>query len=164
MASKKLLPGLLPPEAVRRRYAATLPPGQSLALEVLFALRSGVQGLDNVLSRWLGNDALTPGRWQVLVVLWSADGPLPQRDIVDALKVSRPTVSDLVEILVGEGHVTATGDPADKRQVLVALTEEGRRMTSRLVEENAVRLRQTCSALEDTELQQLVGLLSRLLG
>ena len=155
---------MLPPENVRRSYAAALPSGQMLALETLFALRAAAQGVDNVLSRQLGGDALTPGRWQVLVVLWAADGPLPQRDIVSALKVSRPTISDLVEVLVREGHVTVASDPDDKRHVLVALTKSGRQMTSRLVEENAARLRQTFGALEDIELAHLMDLLSRLLG
>ena len=154
---------LLPPENVRRRYAAVLPPGPLLAIETLFGLRAAAQGVDNVLSRQLGADALTPGRWQVLVVLWAADGPLPQRDIVSALKVSRPTISDLVEVLARDGHVTAAPDAADGRQVLVALTEAGRRTTSRLIEENAARLRQTFGALTDAELRRLTDLLSRLL-
>ncbi len=155
---------LLPPEAIRRRYASSLPAGQVLAIEVLFALRAGVQGVDNALSRWLGSDALTPGRWQILVVLWSADRPLPQREIVAALKVSRATVSGLVETLLAEGHVTATADPKDKRRILVALTPDGRTMTERLVHENAARLRGTFGALTNDELQVLAGLLARLLS
>lgn len=163
MGSRKSTQALLPPESVRVRYAELLPPGNALALEVLFALRAGVQEIDNTLSRWLGGDALTPGRWQVLVVLWSAKKALPQREIVDALKVSRPTVSALVETLSDEGHVTLTPDREDKRQVLVALTPDGRRMTARLVKENAERLRQTFRSLDDGELRQLVNLMARLL-
>ena len=163
MSRPKPKPDMLPPENVRRRYAAALPADQLLALETLFVLRAAAQGVDNVLSRRLGSDALTPGRWQVLVVLWAADGPLAQRDIVKALKVSRPTISDLVEVLVREGHVSVSSDQEDKRQVLVALTKPGRQMTSRLIEENAARLRQMFGALTDTELRQLVDLLYRLL-
>ena len=133
-----------------------------LPIEVLFALRVGVQGIDNALSRWLGSDALTPGRWQVLVVLWSAARPMPRREIVEALKVSRATVSGLVETLLAEGHVTATADAQDKRRILVALTPDGRIMTERLVHENAERLRDTFGALKDEELQILAGLLARL--
>ena len=164
MGVEKSRDAMLPPDNVRRRYASILPTGPMLALEVLFALRAGVQGMDNALSRWLGSDALTPGRWQVLVVLWSADEPLPQREIVDALKVSRATVSGLVEALLGEGHVTVTPDLEDKRQVLVALTPNARRLAERLVQENAKRLRQTFGGLDDDELRQLARLLARLLG
>ncbi len=165
MKQKKITrPALLPPDNVRRRYASSLPPGQVLAIEVLFALRAGFQGVDNALSRWMGSDALTPGRWQVLVVLWSAARPMPQREIVEALKVSRATVSGLVEMLLAEGHVTATADAQDKRRILVALTPDGRIMTERLVHENAERLRGTFGALTDEELQTLAGLLARLVS
>ena len=53
--------GMVPPDHIRRRYHDFLPPGHALALEVLFALRAGVQGVDNALARWLGHDAMTPG-------------------------------------------------------------------------------------------------------
>jgi DNA-binding MarR family transcriptional regulator len=154
---------MLPPENLRSRYEAALPSEHLLALEILFALRASAQGVDNALSEWLGSDALTPGRWQVLVVLWAADGPLPQGDIVKALKVSRPTVSDLVDVLVREGHVSVASGPKDRRQVLVVLTDAGRQMTSRLLKENAARLRQTFAALSDTDLRHLLTLLSLLL-
>src|ERR1700753_3080494 len=88
---------LVPPHHIRRRYAEILPADQLSALELLFALRSSVQNIDNALSRWLGSDALTPGRLQVLAVLWSSDAPLPQKDIVAALRVSRATVSALLD-------------------------------------------------------------------
>jgi DNA-binding MarR family transcriptional regulator len=153
---------MVPPDYVRRRYHDSLSPGHALALEVLFALRAGVHGVDNALARWLGRDALTPGRLQVLAVLWARAGPVPQREIVGELKVSRPTVSGLVETLVAEGHVTAMPDPSDKRQVLVALTPAGRAMTERLVRENAKRLRETFGALSDDELRTLSHLLCRL--
>jgi DNA-binding MarR family transcriptional regulator len=154
--------GMVPPDHIRRRYHDFLPPGHALTLEVLFALRAGVQGVDNALARWLGHDAMTPGRLQVLAVLWARNGPVPQREIVGELKVSRPTVSGLVETLVAEGHVTATPDPSDKRQVLVALTPAGLAMTERLVRDNTERLRETFGALSDDELRTLSQLLRRL--
>ena len=98
----------------------------------------------------------------MLAVLWARNGPVPQREIVGELKVSRPTVSGLVETLVAEGHVTATPDPSDKRQVLVALTPAGLAMTERLVRDNTERLRETFGALSDDELRMLSQLLRRL--
>ena len=159
---KKLAPPLVPPDFVRRRYEEVLPPGDVLALEALFAMRSGMQAVDNVMSRWLGDDALTPGRWQVLAVLWSRGRPVPQREIVEALKVSRANVSMLVEGLQKEGHITATPDPADGRQVLVALTPAGHAVTDRLVRDTAGNLRRSL-ALDDSELRLLTDLMARIL-
>jgi DNA-binding MarR family transcriptional regulator len=155
-------PPLVPPDFVRDRYRDVLPPGDALALEALFALRSGVQALDNVVARWLGDDALTPGRWQVLAVLWSRDEPVPQREIVVALKVSRANVSMLVDSLQREGHVEAAPDPADGRQVLVSLTPAGRAITDRLMRETAGKLRRSL-ALDDDALRALTDLMTRLL-
>jgi DNA-binding MarR family transcriptional regulator len=152
----------IPPNEVRRRYAEVLRPAQIVALDVLFGLRASVQGVDNALARWLGPDALTPGRFQVLVVLWAADRAVPQREIVEALDVSRATVSALVEILLAAGHVRVTPGSADKRHVLVELTAAGRATTLRLVKSNAARLRQTFGAFTDSELRTLVDLLLRL--
>jgi len=153
----------LPPDEVRRHYDRVLPQGPALAMKVLFALRASIQDLDNRLLGWLGSDALTPGRLQVLMVLLASDQPIPQRKIVQALKVSRATVSDLVEVLRADGHVTTAQGAEDKRQVLVALTSTGRAMTARLARENATHLRNEFAALNDNELKTLADLLTRLL-
>lgn len=152
----------VPPDEVRRRYAELLTPGHVVALDVLFGLRATVQGLNTVLARWMGLDALTPGRFQVLVVLWAAGRPIPQRDIVEALDVSRATVSALIEILVAAGLIKVKPDPNDKRQLLVELTRAGRGTTLRLVKSNADRLRKTFGTLTDADLRTLSGLLLRL--
>ncbi|WP_053082628.1 MarR family winged helix-turn-helix transcriptional regulator [Methylobacterium platani] len=163
MPRKTPAPPLVPPDFVRRRYHAVLPPSDALALEALFALRTGMQALDTIVARWLGDDALTPGRWQVLAVLWSRGEPVPQREIVGALKVSRANVSMLVDALQTEGHVEALSDPADRRQVLVSLTPTGRAVTDRLMRETAGKLRGSL-ALDDGELRVLTDLVMRLLA
>lgn len=152
---------LSPPEDVRRLYDQVLPSSQALALDVLFSLRAGVQAVDNLLSAWLAADALTPGRFQVLVVLWAAPGPVPQRAIVAALRVTRATVSGLVEALRIEGLVDATPGLSDARQVLVSLTNAGRARIDRIARENAERLRDAFGGLSDPELRTLVHLLRR---
>jgi len=154
---------LVPPDDVRRRYAEVLPQTQVLALETLFRLRSRAQSVDTVLSQWLGSDAVTPGRLQVLAVLWSRQQPLPQREIVKTLKVSRATVSELVETLTREGHVFVKPSDIDHRLIMVELTKTGARFTERLIRENAKRLRKVFCALQDAELKQLIALLDRLL-
>ena len=153
---------LVPPDKVRQHLARTLPKPSDLAFEVMFAVRADVQALDNILTRWLEDDGLTPGRMQVLVVLWAHDGPIPQRDIVRLLKVTRPTISGLIDALRAEGHVTTAQDAADKRQVLVKLTPSGRSMIARLAQQTGTRLRAAFGALSDAELGTLTDLLRRL--
>ncbi len=162
MRTKKPASPLVPPAFVRQYYAEILPVSEVLALEVLFALRSGAQAIDKLVSRWLGDDALTPGRWQVLMVLWSSDHPVPQRAIVSALRVSRANVSALLETLQREGHVMARPDPDDGRKMLMCLTEAGRATTERLMRDTAGKLRRNL-ALDDGELRLLARLLSQVL-
>lgn len=47
--------------------------------------------------------------------------------IATELAVSKPTVSALVEALVGAGHLTRTTDPDDRRVVRLTLTHDGHR-------------------------------------
>jgi DNA-binding MarR family transcriptional regulator len=115
-----------------------------------------------VLAQWLGPDALTPGRFQILVVLWAANRPVPQREVVKALGVSRATVSALVETLVKDGYVEITPDPNDKRQVLVELTSTGKADTLRLIRSNTTRLRKSFADFSDADLRILADLLLRL--
>ncbi|GBQ25390.1 MarR family winged helix-turn-helix transcriptional regulator [Gluconacetobacter sacchari] len=131
------------------------------AIELMFALRSAVQGLDNVFTRWLEKDELTPGRWQVLVVLWAADGPIPHRVIVQALKVSRATVSGLVEALLAQAYVEVAEDPQDRRQVLVALTPKGERTTLRLLHENTQLLQKIFRNIK-SDIRKFETILSRI--
>ena len=160
MAVKRSTP-LVPPGHVRDRYIDVLEPGEAAALELLFTAREAAHRLDAMVAGWLGPDALTPGRLQVLIVLWSRDGAVAQREIVKALKVSRANVSALVDVLHKEGHVTSGPGPIDKRQVLVALTPSGRAVTDRLVRETAAKLRASL-ALDDGDLRLLAGLMARM--
>lgn len=152
----------LPPAEARRRYQQLLPTDQIAAMNVLFDLRAAVQRIDNMLSRWLGDDALSPGRFQVLIVLWAASEPVLQRDIVKALQVSRATVSELVESLAAEGYLSTAQSPDDKRQVLVELSAMGREATARIVRANAARLRAAFGGLTDEDLRTLSATLMRL--
>jgi DNA-binding MarR family transcriptional regulator len=53
-------------------------------------------------------------------------GPLPQRSLAARLEVEEQTVSRTVERLERSGYVERHRDPADRRRMLVSLTESGR--------------------------------------
>ena len=133
-----------------------------MALEALFTLRSSVQSVENTVARWLGCDAISPGRFQLLALLWSRETAIPQRDLVNALRVSRATVSDLVDGLTREGMISTEPSASDRRQVLCSLTATGRAATERLIRDNAARLREAFSKLSDPDLVRLIELLEAL--
>ncbi len=153
---------MVPPAEVRRRYDDVLGPSQAIALDLLFALRSCVQGIDTVVTRWLGPDALTPGRFQILAMLWAADGGLPQREIVRRLDVTRATISGLVAVLQKDALITTKPGPTDRRQVSIALTPAGTALIARLIAETTTNLRAAFADLDDAELAALMTQLNRL--
>jgi DNA-binding MarR family transcriptional regulator len=146
---------------IRQKMATILDADAMSAIELMFSLRSVVQGLDNVFTRWLEKDALTPGRWQVLVILWAADAPIPHRVIVQMLKVSRATVSGLVEALLAQAYVEVAEDPQDRRQVLVTLTPKGEQTTLRLLHENT-KLLQSIFRNIKSDIHKLGNILSKI--
>jgi len=59
-------------------------------------------------------------------------GPLVQRDLAFALKLEKSTVSRLVDGLARRGFVERDPHPQDGRQLLVGLTDVGRRQVTAL--------------------------------
>jgi len=74
---------------------------------------------------------LTPTRTHLLWELGQR-GPVPQRVLADALKVTPRAVTGLVDALVADGLVTREPHPGDRRATLVTVTSRGERLVSRL--------------------------------
>ncbi|EEP71054.1 MarR family transcriptional regulator [Micromonospora sp. ATCC 39149] len=60
------------------------------------------------------------------------DRPLPTRDLAEQLRCDRSNVTALVDKLEQAGLVERQGDPTDRRQKTLVVTEAGRRMRDRL--------------------------------
>jgi DNA-binding MarR family transcriptional regulator len=94
-----------------------------------------------------------------------AEGPQRVTDLAAWESVSQPSMTALVGRLADHGLVERLGDPADRRAVLVALTEEGR---ARLRErrdaraEALARRMEILSAPERRLLDRAAALLQRL--
>ena len=153
--------GLRPPTDVAELFKHVLSDEQMVAMDVVFAVRATCQMVDNTVQLWLGPDGLSPSRMHMMIVLWAAGRPVPQMHIVRALRVSRATVSSVIEELRKAGHVTSVTDAADRRNALVALTPSGKLLARRMTESNATRARETLRELtvdERAELLRLLGL------
>ncbi|WP_454883185.1 MarR family winged helix-turn-helix transcriptional regulator [Sphingomonas oryzagri] len=162
MPSRKSAADMVPPDFVREAYLHDLPQELEGPLHLLFALRGCVQRVNADLVLWLGKDALSPGRMQMLMILRASRKPVAQRDLVTMLKVSRASVSELIETLVRDRLIVSKPDAAHGRRMLVQLTKSGRETADRLLKDNATRLRDSFAAIGDDELHQLIGMLDRL--
>jgi DNA-binding MarR family transcriptional regulator len=74
---------------------------------------------------------LTPARTHLLWELGQR-GPVPQRVLADALKVTARAVTGLVDGLVAQRLVTREAHPADRRATLVTLTPQGEILVAQL--------------------------------
>ena len=93
-------------------------------------------------------------------------GPLSLAELAGAEQVRPPTMSRIVDALLGAGLVTREPAPADRRSVRIAATEKGRRLMEagreRRVRALAERL-ETLAPSERRALARAVELLERVL-
>ena len=68
---------------------------------------------------------MTPAQTHVLLHLRQNGGQMPQRELLDSLKVKPSTVTGILDRMEEQGLVERTVSGADARQRLVALTPAG---------------------------------------
>jgi MarR family transcriptional regulator, organic hydroperoxide resistance regulator len=88
-----------------------------------------------------------------LLYLLGAAGDLHMSELTTRLGVSLSTVSGLVDRVVEAGLASRHDDPADRRQVVVALTPAGAAFIDRFRELNARQMRDLLDLLDDQELE-----------
>ena len=104
---------------------------------------------------------VTTTQFAVLARL-SQMGPLSQNLLGRATAMDGATVKGVVDRLVRQGYVTTEADPADRRRLIVALTETGNALLDR---SRAVALQvsdRTLAPLNGAERAYLMALLARL--
>ncbi len=102
------------------------------------------------------------GKQHTLAKLHKAGGQLSQRELQERSGISSAALSEVLSKLEGEGLIVRERSEEDRRQMQIALTEEG---TRRAVQLKAVfdQFEVEClSCLSDDEQVELLGLLDRL--
>jgi DNA-binding MarR family transcriptional regulator len=151
-----------PPHAVLEEIRKHLSPREMQGMEALFALRATAQQADNAVSEWMAGTIGSVARYQILMALWATKGDgIPHKDIVEAMGVTRATVSGLVAALEREGFVKSTVDREDRRKQVARLTAKGEAVIKKAFEVNLVRFRTLFASLTSVDLTQLTTLLKR---
>jgi DNA-binding MarR family transcriptional regulator len=108
---------------------------------------------------------LTPSRTHLL---WEVGqrGPVPQRVLAQALKVTPRAVTGLVDALVEAGLVTREPHPRDRRATLVTLTAQGETLVTQLKRDHEALAHALFAPLSRSELDRfrrgLSGVIDRL--
>src|SRR5215217_6798809 len=99
----------------------------------------------------LGNTfGLTPAQVKVLLQLGTRR-QMTIGEIATALSCSMPAASELVDRLVGAGHLLRASDPGDRRRVLIAPTPASQRISAHLRELREAQVRCALDQLEPEE-------------
>lgn len=152
-----------PPPTVKEALRKRLSRQDLPAFGVVIALRMAAQLAENAITEWMADTAGTPARFQILALLWASGGNgVPHKEIVQALQVTRATVSGLMAALERDGLVKSEIDQDDRRNLIASLTSRGRVMFERAIDSNVTSLRAAFAALSADELRTLDSLLQRL--
>lgn len=90
------------------------------------------------------------GQMKVIACLHH-NGRLPVKDVAAALGVTMPTASELIDKLVDDGLLRREVNPADRRQVLVALTPAAEEVGRRFHELRRAQIQRAFDLLEPEE-------------
>lgn len=94
----------------------------------------------------------------------AADRPVTVGDLGRDLHLSSASVSEMVDRLERAGFVVRQRDPADRRRVLVVLTDRSRTMAMGVLEPLIARLDQAVRDRSDAQLAEVAGFLRDVLG
>ena len=114
------------------------------------------------LDRSIGRDGITSDHWRVLRVLADEEGHT-MGEIAERLQMNPPTLTKLMDRMVGKSLVQRAADPEDSRRVLVYATDAGLAMLDELqgkVDQHHAALQ---ALLGDRNARQLERLLTTLI-
>jgi MarR family transcriptional regulator for hemolysin len=128
-----------------------------IGLELARAARTVSRAFDDALAEAGGSLPV----WLVLLNL-KTRRLSKQRDLADAVGVREATLTHHLNAMDGQGLVTRTRDPANRRVHVVELTPAGEAAFIRLAEAATAFDRRLRDGLTDTDLDGLAALLGRL--
>jgi DNA-binding MarR family transcriptional regulator len=105
---------------------------------------------------------LTPGQGRALSALERAGAPLRMAELADALRVVPRSATGVVEGLEEVGLVRRQTDPADRRSVLVSLTQAGRGTLDELAAARRQTAEELFGMLDPEDQRRLLALLTTL--
>ncbi len=83
-------------------------------------------------------------------------------EIAAARNISRPAVSQAVDVLCGRGLLTRTEDPSDRRHTRLALTKEGSAVLDSVFGETRAWMKSRMAGFSSTELEHIVSAMDSL--
>ena len=105
---------------------------------------------------------LHPGQGRLLSLIRENE-PVGQKELVELLDIRPSSLSELLKKLEEKGLVSRAQDEADKRNVVVSLTEEGRSLAEQAEQGRDALEAKVFDALSEDELHQLHAIFAKLM-
>jgi DNA-binding MarR family transcriptional regulator len=141
-----------------RRYPELDP---SACLAWMHLLKTGDELLE-ANDQFLSSQGVRPGRFNLLMIAGHCADPPSPAELADCTGVTRATVSGLLDGMERDHLVVRRTDPADRRQVRVYLTDEGRELLDRIRPAYCRWFSDLVASLTEGERQLLIGLLEKI--
>ncbi len=113
------------------------------------------------LSAFEKHTGVNVARWRLLSVM-QLIGTCSQSDLTTRTTIGPAAVTRILKDFDREGLIKRATSPNDARQMLVTLTEKGRRLVARTAQQREEVLDQTFGGLSSAEIETLNALLARL--
>ncbi|WP_432838475.1 MarR family winged helix-turn-helix transcriptional regulator [Dactylosporangium sp. CA-092794] len=118
-------------------YLREREPGRDLlAKAVAMRLRRASHYVDTRIRRHLTPTGMDLWELELLATLLREGGSAPVALLQDAAQLTAGAITNRITRLERDSHVTRAIDPADRRQIIVTLTEDGRRHTAEVIDAN----------------------------
>lgn len=132
------------------------------------ALMCHIMMLSSVIERMANRNVeacgLTFPQWMAIGCVGHAgEEGIPHTELGQRLMLSKAPITGLVDRLERSGYVKRVADPRDRRVSRVVMTPEGEQSWREVRQTLRTHAQDLCSVLEESEQEQLLGLLSRLL-
>ena len=103
----------------------------------------------------LKHSNLTLAQSRVLTFLARQDGQATQKEIEIFLEVSHPTIVGIISRMEQNGHLICWVDKKDKRNKIVALTEQAKALSDEMEQRISATERRLLASLSEEEIEKL---------
>ncbi len=163
---QRVAPATPPPELERLALQErTHPHAHPLSIQAIIWLFRAYSAAMNDQADDLRTVGLSPSAFNVLQALVNTPSrELEPCELAERLLVSRPSVSGLIDTLAAKSLVERRRHPADRRRVLVRLTDTAEALLEAHYPAHYARQNALLEAFDDDELATLVTLLRKVKG
>lgn len=112
-------------------------------------------------TRLRSNFDISIPRFDVLAILHAHDGPMTMGELSSGLMVTTGNVTGIIDTLTGEGLVSKSTNPADRRSQMIEITPAGRKLFGRIAPALARWFEEAMSDMTTAEVKELQKLLGK---